>query len=221
MKMAKFEFCDRPSLAEIEWDEGRAPGTPAHALFTMTQRRLLGFLYGQPDLAFYAGELIELTGSGAGATQRELRKFEQAGLLRSSQRRARKFYQANRDCSIYLELAALVQQSFGLVEPLRAAFAPIADQIEAGFVFDGFLQVLSSRPPMEMLLVSSSVHSAFATLEFAIEVAQTRLRRDLQVLVVAPEELREPRWFVGQALARPRVWVFGDEGRLGAMTSGP
>jgi hypothetical protein len=26
---------------------------------------------------------------------------------------------------------------------------------------------------------------------------------------------------VGQALAQPRVWVFGDEARLAAMTSGP
>jgi hypothetical protein len=42
----------------------------ADALFTTTQQRVLGALFGQPDRSFYARELIALTGAGSGAAQR-------------------------------------------------------------------------------------------------------------------------------------------------------
>ena len=50
------------------------PGTAglADALFSMTQQRVLGFLFGQPRRSFYATELIALAGAGSGAVQREL-----------------------------------------------------------------------------------------------------------------------------------------------------
>ena len=44
------------------------------ALFTETQQRVLGFLFGQPQRSFYAKELIKLTASGSGAVQRELKR---------------------------------------------------------------------------------------------------------------------------------------------------
>jgi hypothetical protein len=219
--MPKLDFQGHASLAEIEQDEGPPPATPADALFTTTQRRLLGLLYGQPDIEFHTGELIAISGSGAGATQRELKKLEMGGLLRSRKRRARKYYQANKDCCIYPELAAMVRQTFGLAAPLRAAFGLMADQIQICFVFDGFLNEQSPRAPLELLLVSESITPACEDLDVAIEVAQVRLRRGLLVQVIGSGELKEPRWFLGQALAQPRVWVFGNERRLAAMTSGP
>jgi hypothetical protein len=56
---------------------GRADASPtslADALFTTTQQRVLALLYGQPSRSFFATELIELTGSGSGAVQRELKR---------------------------------------------------------------------------------------------------------------------------------------------------
>ncbi|MGA7181150.1 MAG: hypothetical protein WBX11_16410 [Thiobacillaceae bacterium] len=44
----------------------------ADALFTGTQQRVLGLIFGQPGRSFYATELIGLAGSGSGAVQREL-----------------------------------------------------------------------------------------------------------------------------------------------------
>ncbi|MGB6335622.1 MAG: transcriptional regulator, partial [Thermoanaerobaculia bacterium] len=47
----------------------------ADALFTTTQQRVLALLFGQPARSFFATELIELTGSGSGAVQRELKRL--------------------------------------------------------------------------------------------------------------------------------------------------
>jgi hypothetical protein len=41
-------------------------------LFTKTQQRVLGVLFGDPDRSFYASELIRTAGTGSGAAQREL-----------------------------------------------------------------------------------------------------------------------------------------------------
>ena len=53
----------------------------ADALFTRTQQRVLGVLFGQPERSFYASELIRDAGTGSGAAQRELAKLEGSGLI--------------------------------------------------------------------------------------------------------------------------------------------
>ena len=56
----------------------KTPSTPtslADALFSGTQQRVLGLIFGQPERSFYATELIGLTGAGSGAVQRELARL--------------------------------------------------------------------------------------------------------------------------------------------------
>jgi hypothetical protein len=211
---------DYPSLAEIEWDEGAPAVAAADALFATTRRRLLGLLFGQPDRSFHIRELAEASGSGYGATHRELQRLLQAGLIRVDVGRLH-MLRACPDCVIYAELVGLVRNSFGLADPLRDAFNLVADRIQVAFVFEGMDIEPGLRRPIELLVVSAAAAADWAGIDYAAHVAQPRLRRCLRLLIATPEELREPRWFLGQVLAQPRVWVFGDEGRLAAMTSGP
>ena len=44
----------------------------ADALFTSTQQKVLGLLFGQPDRSFFVTQIMELAKSGRGAVQREL-----------------------------------------------------------------------------------------------------------------------------------------------------
>ena len=67
----------------------------ADALFTKTQQRVLGVLFGQPDRSFYASELIRDAGTGSGAAQRELAKLEGSGLISARRIGHQKHYQAN------------------------------------------------------------------------------------------------------------------------------
>ena len=46
------------------------------ALFTKTQRRVLGLLFGNPDRSYYANEIVRFAGAGIGAVQRELERLE-------------------------------------------------------------------------------------------------------------------------------------------------
>ena len=67
----------------------------ADALFSSTQQRVLGLLFGQPDRSFFATEIIERLGAGSGAVQRELKKLAESGLVEVSWVGNQKHYQAN------------------------------------------------------------------------------------------------------------------------------
>src|SRR5438093_5103512 len=69
----------------------------ADALFSTTQQRVLGLLFGQPDRSFYATELIGLAGVGSGGVQRELARLAQSGLVTVRSVGNQKHFQANPD----------------------------------------------------------------------------------------------------------------------------
>ena len=97
----------------------------ADALFSGTQQRVLGLLFGQPERSFYATELINLAGSGS--VQRELASLSQSGLVTVKQVGNQKHYQANPASPIYAELCGLVRKTVGLPEPAVIAQEIVED----------------------------------------------------------------------------------------------
>src|SRR3990172_358259 len=112
----------------------RPQSTMADALFSTTQQRVLGLLFGQPERSFYATEIIGLAESGSGAVQRELARLEQSGLVTVRRLGSQKHYQANPDSPLFEELCGIARKTVGLAEPLREALAPFAALIAAAFV---------------------------------------------------------------------------------------
>jgi len=78
----------------------------ASALFTATQQRVLGLLFGQPERSFFATELISLAQAGSGAVQRELKRLAESGLVTVSRIGNQKHYQANHAAPIFENCAA-------------------------------------------------------------------------------------------------------------------
>lgn len=88
------------------------------ALFSNTQQRVLGLLFGQPQRSFFATELIGLSGGGSGAVQRELKRLDESGLVTVRRVGNQKHYQANPQSPIFAELCGIVHKTLGLAEPL-------------------------------------------------------------------------------------------------------
>ena len=95
----------------------------ASALFSGTQQRVLGLLFGQPDRSFYATELIHLAGVGSGAVQRELARLAHSGLVTVKPVGNQKHYQANPGSPIYEELCGVVRKTM--------ACQQVADKLSA------------------------------------------------------------------------------------------
>ena len=91
----------------------------ASALFTATQQRVLGLLFGQPGRSFYLAEIIGLARAGSGAVQRELAKLAESGLVTVRAVGNQKHYQANPDSPIYEELCGVARKT--IVDGFEAA----------------------------------------------------------------------------------------------------
>ena len=83
------------------------PLDPAAVLFGSTRRRVLGWLLGHPDEAFYLRELARHAGAPVGAVQRELEQLTIGGLVVRDVRGNQVYFQVNRAAAIFPELYGL------------------------------------------------------------------------------------------------------------------
>ncbi len=95
----------------------------SNALFTETQQKVLGLLYGQPERSFYTKEILRRTGMGVATIKRELDRMLAAGILSMTRIGNQHHYQANPQCPIYGELLAIVKKTFGVTEVIRLALS--------------------------------------------------------------------------------------------------
>jgi len=128
------------------------------ALFSSTQQRVLGLIFGQPERSFFATEVIARVGAGSGAVQRELKKLADSELVTVSRVGNQKHFQANASSPIFRELCALMRKTVGLAEPLRQALAPSIGDIELALVYGSVAKgSASASSDIDVLVVSDSM----------------------------------------------------------------
>lgn len=197
----------------------RGPGAGlADALFSTTQQRVLGLLFGQPERSFYATELISRTGGGSGAVQRELARLETSGLVTVRQLGTQKHFQANPESPLYPELVGIARKTVGLAGPLREALASLAPRIVAAFVYGSVAKRRdTTRSDIDLMVVSDKL--TYADVYGALEAAGAKLGRTINPTVYSRKELarrvKAGNAFVKRVLEQPKVWVIGSERDLG------
>lgn len=107
----------------------------ADALFTATQQRVLGLLFGQPHRVFIQQELIDRASGGSGAVRREVARLVESGLVKVSVVRRQRQFQANDAAPIFDELRSIVVKTIALADPLRAALRPLARRIALALIY--------------------------------------------------------------------------------------
>lgn len=205
-----------PKMGTLKNQSSATPRTSglADALFSGTQQRVLGLLFGQPERSFYATELINLAGVGSGAVQRELARLAQSGLVTLKAVGNQKHYQANPASPVYAELCGLVRKTVGLAEPLRVALAPLAEQIKAAFVYGSIAKKEdTSSSDIDLMLVSDTL--TFADVVSALQTVTELLGREVNPNIYTAQDfakrLREGGSFVTRVMAQPKVWLIGGE----------
>jgi predicted nucleotidyltransferase len=190
----------------------------ADALFTTTQQRVLGALFGQPQRSFTVTELIALTGAGSGAAQRELARLTASGLLTVRPIGNQKHYQANPASPIHDELVGIMQKTVGFADPLRQALAPLAKKIAAAFVYGSVARRNDTAvSDIDLMIVSDEL--GYADVMLALHSMQERLGREINPTIYSRSELakrvRNRNAFVRNVLAQPKLWLIGGENDLG------
>ena len=189
-------------------------------LFSEYRRRVLGLLLLNPDSTYHVRELARLTGTSAGTLHKELTKLTEGGVLRRQEVGNQVRYSANRDCPIFDELASILRKTSGLVDVLASALAGVEKNIVLAFVFGSVARgEQQSNSDVDVMLVGSL---GFADAVQALHPAQATLQREINPVVYSVEEFRRRAAsddsFVREVLAKPKLFVVGNENELGKLT---
>ena len=164
----------------------------AGALFTATQQRILGLLFGQPDRSFFVNEIIALAGSGHGAVQRELARLADSGLAVVSRVGNRKYYRANPDSPLFHEICGIVRKTVGIEETVRGALDPLSGKLTLALLHGSVaLQTDTASSDIDLLLVSDwlTLEDVYA----ALAPAENLLGRRIGPTLYTAEEFRRRR----------------------------
>lgn len=131
----------------------------SNALFTATQKRVLGLLFGKPDQSFYTNEIARWAQVGKGSLMRELERLQRSGVLTMTRQGNQTHYQANPHCPIYSELLGIVQKTIGIAEPLRQALEPFSEQLSWAFVYGSIAKgQANASSDIDLMLIGEGLH---------------------------------------------------------------
>lgn len=190
----------------------------ANALFSATQQRVLGLLFGQPERSFFATELIALAGGGRGAVQRELRRLEDSGLATVSRIGNQKHYRANAASPIFVELCAIVAKIGGPGMALQAALAELGARVHFAMLY-GSVAKGDDRAQSDIDLLVVADDLTLEQLYAALAPTEQRLGRTISPTLYTPGEFRKRRAgknpFLTKVLAGKHQVLIGDEHAAG------
>lgn len=193
----------------------------AAALFGQTRRTILALLYGHPDESYYLRQIARSTGTGLGATQREIKRLTESEILKRLVRGRQVFYQANPACPVFVELKGLVTKTSGVADVLRTALAGLQDRIQLAFIYGSVARLEQKSASDVDLMVVGEV--SFTEVVSAVASAQEYLGREVNPSVYSPAEFKmkitRGHHFITSVMRHEKLFLIGDEhelGRLGA-----
>lgn len=189
-------------------------GGLADALFSSVQRKVLALLFGRPERDYSTSDVIRFAKSGTGAVHRELARLAASGLVTVTQIGNQKRYRANPESPVFDELRGIVLKTAGLADPLREALSPLADRIDAAFVY-GSVAAGRDRADSDIDLMVVGDDLAYAEVYDALRQAEEQLGRSVNPTVASAAALRR-KIATGSAFAKnlsrqPRLMVLGSD----------
>ena len=184
------------------------------ALFTKTQQKVLGLLYGEPTKRFYTNEIIRLAGMGRGTIRRELDRLLASGLLVVTHEGNQHYYQSNHKSPVYEELVSIVRKTFGIVDVIAEMLQQVDNQIDLSFIYGSVAKgEETTNSDIDLFVVSDSL--AYADLMAILTKAEQSLGRPINPSIYTREQIKnklvEKNSFLTRVLEQPKLWVKGVE----------
>lgn len=186
--------------------------TIGNALFTKTQQRVLGLLYGKPEQSYYLNEIARLAKVGKGSVSRELEKLSASGLLTKNQQGNQIHYQANIKNPIYTELVNIIKKTFGVTDSIRVALLPVFEKIQQAFIYGSLAKGTEhANSDIDLMLIADEL--SYAELMALLTPLEVELGRSINPTLLSPQELSErivaKQSFITRVMAQPKLWIKG------------
>lgn len=183
------------------------------ALFTKTQQRVLGLLYGRPERSFYLNELVRLADMGKGTIRRELDKLCSVGLVAQTRQGNQNHYQANPSNPVYSELKGIIDKTFGVAGVLAAALNQSLSEITFAFVYGSVAKGREGADSdIDLMLVSD--YLGYSEVMSLLHPAEQLLGRKINPTLYSAKEfderITERQNFLSRVLAQSTLWLHGE-----------
>jgi predicted nucleotidyltransferase len=184
----------------------------ADALFSQTQQRVLGLLFGDAGKSFFASEIFRRAGGGRGTVQRELERLVASGLVTVDVVGNQKHFRANALSPVFEELRSIVVKTSGVADPIRQALRPLASKIDTALIYGSVARgEAHAGSDIDLLIVArrltlEQVYSRIAS-------AEKSLGRKINPTLYTPEEFRKQSRtssFLQKVLAGPLIPLIGN-----------
>lgn len=184
------------------------------ALFSATQQKVLGLLYGKPDQSFYANEISRWANVGKGGLMRELERLHSAGILTMSRQGNQTHYQANPECPVYTELAGIVRKTFGIAEVLRVALVPLSKKLVWAFIYGSIAKGQENEhSDIDLMLIGNDL--SYTDVMEHLLVMEEQLGRTINPVLYTPADWQNRKAagnsFVTRVNQQEKIDLFGHD----------
>jgi predicted nucleotidyltransferase len=191
---------------------GSNPTSLADALFSRTQQRVLGLLFGASDVPLHLNELVRRAGVGSGAVQRELGRLVAAGLVLRQVSGRQVMFRANAASPVFEELRSLVRKTSGLADALRHALLPVADRIASAFVFGSVAKGTDTADSdIDLMVIAEAL--SYGDVYPLLTALESELGRRISPTIYSPADwqlrLEQANAFVTRVRHLPTLPVIG------------
>lgn len=183
-------------------------------LFTKTQQRVLGLLFGTPEQTFYLNEIVRLAGVGKGTVNRELIRMQESGLLTVTRIGNQNHFQANKQCPIYDELKGIVRKTFGIADVIHYALLPIEEKIDYAFVYGSIAKGEDNADSdIDLMVVSGSL--SYADVMNVLIGTEQSLGRTVNPSIYTArqikDKLKSKDSFISRVMKQDKLWIKGGQ----------
>lgn len=193
--------------------------SPAPALLPLLRSRaqgeILAWVLLHPEQSFSLAQIAEHTGTSSPTVMREVDRLIAAGLAHSSRSGNQRLIRADTANIVYRPLAELLAVTFGPRGVLTEALRQVSG-IERAFIYGSWAARYTEKPgtppgDIDVLILGTPTRS---DIDDAVDTTERRLRRDVNVRVIAPEAwadaIATTDPFATTVLARPTVPLIGE-----------
>lgn len=195
---------------------------PAPLFFSQCRQQVIGLLLLNPERRYHLREVARLTGQAAPPVGRELNKLADFGVLTREKVGNQLVFQANQGCPVFQELAGIARKTFGLGDVLMRALEPCAEKCRAAFIYGSMASgSATTLSDVDVMIVGAVT---FEQVIHALSSAETAIGREINPTIFSIKEwcekLEGKDSFVMNVLARPKIFLIGDEEELMNISAG-
>jgi len=156
-------------------------------LRSKVRQRLLAYYFTNPSARYHLRDLAEKLDVDPSNLSKELARLEREGLFRSEMSGHQKYFQLNREYTLFDEVRGIVTKTFGAV-PLLAQSLTKIEGIREAYLYGSFAQnQQAAASDIDVLVIGKPDGNA---LEQIVRKLERQLGREINYTVLTPEEFR-------------------------------